>query len=553
MMILDTIIFIMASVLQTEGASEPPTQCPHWCACEASTALCEGGGILQMEPKIKTFNLNNANPPIPELSPMITKHLQHMVSLGFNAAGLTTIQPEALKVMEHLEELSLTNNNISVIYNNTFVYCPTLVDLNLDNNNILIIHEGSFTSLHRLQKLSLSHNNLITIPTSLPPYLQFLSVHHNLLPEAPQLKLNYLTNLNLCYNLIRHINPKQINLKSLKDLCLGGRKFNLNARLFTQEQFPILRSLHLKGTSQQYLDIPDKALRNIQNMSTTSLTTLELDFCSIASLTAFEDMSTLHTLRMTNIILISTRMFTPILKLPLITVLDFSGSPGLAQSFLDSPPTRILNSLKILRMPRCGITRLPQSLQNHKLPNITHLDISFNPLKCTCDLSWIPDHVREGKLVLENEEYTICAYPEHLQNITLLTATLCPILRTLSTITLPELTVSTHITPTSFLNTTYTNIQTTSTLQVFPEWSTESSGESSKTNAPHNNSTLNRAAMGFSVEKILGIFGAIAVSIIVAYLLVILSRNILNHYRTRNFNVCDAQYNSQQQLTLHAI
>ncbi|XP_045101715.1 toll-like receptor 3 isoform X2 [Portunus trituberculatus] len=301
-MMLDTIgIFILIGVLQTRGASEPATQCPHWCKCEASGVLCEEGGIPQMEPEIKTFNLNNATPPIPELSPTITKHLQHMVSVDFNAAGLTTIQPEALRVMEHLEELSLTNNNITVIYNNTFVYCPSLVDLNLDNNNIQIIQEGSFTSLHQLQKLSLAHNSLIAIPTSLPPYLEFLSVHHNLLPEAPQLNLHYLTNLNLCYNLITHINPKQILLKNLKNLCLGGSKFIINSRLFTHEQFPILESLHLKGTSQEFLDIPDRALRNIQNMSTISLTTLELDYCSIASLTAFEHMSTLHALRMTNV------------------------------------------------------------------------------------------------------------------------------------------------------------------------------------------------------------------------------------------------------------
>ena len=196
-------------------------------------------------------------------------------------------------------------------------------------------------------------------------------------------------------------------------------------------------------------------------------------------------MSTLHDLRMTNIILLSTRMFSPIFKLPLITLLDFSGSPGLAHSFLESPPTRILNSLKILRMPGCRIASLPQSLQKHKLPNITHLDISFNPLKCTCDLAWIPDNVREGKLVLENEEYTICATPEHLRNITLLTTTLCPSLRTFSTTSIPELTVSTHnIATTSFSKTT-TYANTASTVQVFPEWSTESSGKKWGSLFPH--------------------------------------------------------------------
>lgn len=78
-MMLDTILFLLIGVLQTRGALEPPTQCPHWCACDTSAVLCNGGGIPQMEPKTKTFNLNNANPPILELSPTITKYLQHMV------------------------------------------------------------------------------------------------------------------------------------------------------------------------------------------------------------------------------------------------------------------------------------------------------------------------------------------------------------------------------------------------------------------------------------------------------------------------------------------
>lgn len=179
-------------------------------------------------------------------------------------------------------------------------------------------------------------------------------------------------------------------------------------------------------------------------------------------------MSTLNTLKMINVTLIMTRMGHTELKLPLIAVLDFSGSPGLAMAFLRSRATRMMTSLKVLRMAWCGITSFPQSIQEQKVPNITHLDLSHNPLRCTCELSWISNFVREGKLTLENEQHTICANPIHLQNIPLLTATLCPFVRTLSTMNVPESTVST-------VETFSTRITPT---QVFPEWSTELSGKS---------------------------------------------------------------------------
>ena len=179
--------------------------------------------------------------------------------------------------------------------------------------------------------------------------------------------------------------------------------------------------------------------------------------------------------------MIFTRMSSFKFTLPLITVLDFSGSPELAKTFLASPPTRLMTSLKVLRIAWCGITDFPKSLQEQKIPNITRLDLSFNPLKCICELSWISDYVREGKLALENEKHTLCAKPIHLQNIPLLTATLCPFAGTLSTMTMPELTASTMETSNthSIIPTSSSNTKTlmTPTFQVFPEWSTESSSK----------------------------------------------------------------------------
>ena len=79
MMMLQTIIMMVVCVLQTRGVLEHPTECPQWCKCEDAAAQCERGSIPQMEQKITTFHLKNANPPILELSPTITRQLQHLV------------------------------------------------------------------------------------------------------------------------------------------------------------------------------------------------------------------------------------------------------------------------------------------------------------------------------------------------------------------------------------------------------------------------------------------------------------------------------------------
>lgn len=70
----------------------------------------------------------------------------------------------------------------------------------------------------------------------------------------------------------------QIDAKSMQELCLGGA-FRLNDKLITQEYFPVLKSLHLLGTSQDFMQIEDGTIRNIQIMSATSLRELELHTC----------------------------------------------------------------------------------------------------------------------------------------------------------------------------------------------------------------------------------------------------------------------------------
>lgn len=151
--------------------------------------------------------------------------------------------------------------------------------------------------------------------------------------------------------------------------------------------------------------------------------------------------TSLHTLRIANISFIATRSTSVQFQLPSIVVLDISGSTFLAKSILRSSSS-IMAGVKVLNMSWCSITSFPKSKQEQILPSITHLDLSHNPLTCDCQLTWIPDQVRDGKLTLENEEATLCVSPSHLYNIPLLTATLCPHMKASPTTAVPELTIA---------------------------------------------------------------------------------------------------------------
>lgn len=65
----------------------------------------------------------------------------------------------------------------------------------------------------------------------------------------------------------------------MQELCLGGMSFKLTDKLINEEHFPVLKSLQLKGTSQNIMDIDDGTMSNIKVMSATSLRELEFHFC----------------------------------------------------------------------------------------------------------------------------------------------------------------------------------------------------------------------------------------------------------------------------------
>lgn len=414
-------------------------QCPQACECQGPVAFCKGGKIPPLDPRSTQLSFDSADPPITVFSTSFAQHMDHLVTLELSSVGMTNIESGALGQIPRLTTLNITHNNITALHLGTFENCSLLSSLSLENNNIQVIENGTFVPLTSLVNLSLAQNALTFLPGQLPGQLRLLDLNFNKIAAVPSLALDRLITLNLCHNIIFNVTQNQPGMQRLRNLCLGGSNFTVTERLVSTENFPMLESLKLQG-GDSGVKITPQAGDNIKGMA--SLRTLELDSCILSDLQLFnQPNSSLENLRVSNLKIKGKTSVRSRLALPSVHVFDVSGSPILANFFLTSPARDgfVLTELTTLKMSRCNIKTFDKSVLLAKAPNIKRLDLSHNPLECTCyGLSWIPHYVREDKLSLVGEENTTCASPDHLAGLPLLTATLCPIDPSKETSTTPS-------------------------------------------------------------------------------------------------------------------
>nr|XP_027228348.1 toll-like receptor 3 [Penaeus vannamei]XP_027228349.1 toll-like receptor 3 [Penaeus vannamei] len=408
-------------------------ECPQECECRGPAASCKGGVIPPLDPRSTQLSFDSADPPITVFSASFAQHMDHLVTLELSSVGMTELESGALGQIPRLAALNITRNNITSLNLGTFENCSHLSSLSLENNNIRVIENGTFAPLTSLVNLSLAQNALTFLPGQLPGQLSLLDLDFNKIAAVPSLALDRLTTLNLCHNVISKVTQNQAGMQRLRNLCLGGSNFTVSERLINTKNFPELESLKLQG-GEFGVKITPQAGDNIKGMA--NLRTLELDSCILSDLQLFnQPNSSLENLRVSNLKVKSKTSVSvrSRLALPSVHVFDVSGSPILAHFFLTSPAREgfVLTELTTLKMSRCNIMTFDKSVLLAKAPNIKRLDLSYNPLECTCyGLSWIPKYVREDKLSLVGEENTTCASPDHLAGLPLLTATLCPITTT---------------------------------------------------------------------------------------------------------------------------
>ncbi|KAF2360065.1 Leucine-rich repeat [Trinorchestia longiramus] len=266
----------------------------------------------------------------------------------------------------------------------------------------------------------------------LPHAVQRLLLSHNNITRLALLNSSVLTTLDLSYNSIARLEPNQIALPQLKKLSIGGPQLELQPGLLSPATLPRVQDLELLGTAEHHLTLGRGVERDLRALLALQLTALTLHRCRLSSLALVTSVATsrLQHLSITSSTILTTRLMPPTFNMSSVTSLSFRGTPFLAKNFLNPPGRQKyrqtpLPQLMTLVVADAEVKTLPANILT-RLPQLKELDISSNPLHCTCeDFAWLVGLVALNRLTLINADNTTCAYPQHLKSKLLLQENLC--------------------------------------------------------------------------------------------------------------------------------
>ncbi|XP_040207626.1 leucine-rich repeat neuronal protein 4 [Rana temporaria] len=248
----------------------------------------------------------------------------------------------------------------------------TVQGLDLSFNNLSVVRDQDVADLSELQGLSLAHNKI----------KELLWGSH---------VLAQLVSLDLSYNQLSVV-PRCTMLKNVRWLSLAGNPIaHVPSLAFTC--FPNLAFLNLSSTpigSNPSADIDESAFAlNVTEVQMDSLSSLHFLDLSATYLHRIDegwgkDLPNLKELRLQKMISME-RLEGELLKwFPRLEVLDCSGSSGLShvrtEIFINA------SELKSLSFHGCNLTSFhPWNMTS----TVVAIDLSENPLECSCELDWL--------------------------------------------------------------------------------------------------------------------------------------------------------------------
>eukprot|EP00064_Thunnus_orientalis_P004565 superscaffoldBa00000416_g4577 len=334
--------------------------------------------------------------------------------LYLNNCGLKEISRATFDGYSRLKTLQLNQNKV-VIQQDTFQGLTSLTFLSFDRSKLRDIDPNWFIPLKSLTRLSLMKNEITELTPkvfSALTQLEQLYLQFNLLKyitREPFSKLRKLNKLNLSLNIIDFIEEGSFrDLMSLRYLDLSGNRIkrltpSILSGLMNLKSFILYNNrLHFRSyeapfislTSLEYLEMNYQGPggRGIGNIGPdffqgqrqlTSLAighSINVDFhCD-----AFAPLVRLKYLYIAGVIMKSTNLsavLSPLKSLKKLT---------LYRADLDTLPADLLppdNSLEILKVQSNHLHTVNKTMLD-VLPRLRVLDITENPLTCTCDNAW---------------------------------------------------------------------------------------------------------------------------------------------------------------------
>ncbi|CAG9853693.1 unnamed protein product [Phyllotreta striolata] len=300
-----------------------------------------GPSLLSHAKNLRKFNASNNQ--LAEVLPHTFDANQNLQEVDFSI-NLIVQFPGSLYGLEKLKKLDLSRNRLKSI-NSTIVSSLTdLREIKLSKNYVQILEADTFNHLRHLKAIYLDDNEISLVESNfikMLPSLKSIHLNRNQIEQLPSYAFNTLLslqNVELQENKLRFIDPQAFHL------------------------VPQLLTLNL--THNEIYNIEDVGLKSIK-----SLELLDVSFNKITKLRSnLDDLEWLVELRLQN---------------NLICEVD----EGV---FGNVPRLKVLNlkNNKLLSFPEVAVDRLRE--------NTAQLQVTGNPLDCSCDMLWLKSWLRES-------------------------------------------------------------------------------------------------------------------------------------------------------------
>ncbi|XP_022598134.1 toll-like receptor 13 [Seriola dumerili] len=328
--------------------------------------------------------------------------------------GLKQISYTTFDGFQGLKTLQLNQNKI-VVQQDAFKGLTDLTSLSFDRSKIRDIDPNWFVPLKKLTRLSLIKNEVLDLAPkvfSALTQLEQLYLQFNLLKyitKKPFSKLRKLTKLNLSLNIIDFIEEGSFqDLTSLRYLDLSGNHIKrltpsilsglVNLRTFVlynnRLHFRSYESPFINLTSLQYLEmnyqgpggrgIGDIGPHFFQGQRQLICVGIGHSILLNIHPDAFSPLVNLKQLYIAGVIMKTTNLsavFSPLKRLKKLT---------LYRADLDTLPANLLppdNALEVLKVQSNHLHTVDKMTLD-ALPRLRTLDITENPLTCTCENAW---------------------------------------------------------------------------------------------------------------------------------------------------------------------
>lgn len=363
--------------------------CPNGCTCNDETLVvqCEKSKLdvlpITLNPSIQRLVLRNNKIKTIDSTFQFYGELQY-VDLSSN--HMVSIPTKSFDNQKKLQELHLNKNKISAVNNKTFQGLKSLTVLNLRENFLEELTKGLFAVLPQLEELNLGQNRISRIDASAFDGLVSLRVLYlddNLLSSVPTQSLSFLgslAELHVGLNAFAYLPDDSFEgLDKLSVLDVSGAGLsNISDNAF--RGLTGLRSLNL--ADNRLRSIPTKQLADLNRLE--DLTIGQNDFISIEedSLKGLTNLRKLDVTGATHLEQIERGAFRDNMNLETIILSSNRKLDTIQEGALSGLP-----NLRHLVLKENAFTSLSESM----LPwnELRVLELSDNPLHCSCNLLWL--------------------------------------------------------------------------------------------------------------------------------------------------------------------